>query len=194
MLAPFVMSPAWFVKRVERAVPLVDEVAEPAVPGLVDDLRQFVAEAAHGAARRLDDHQRDDGDDDHDRQHEQRRARPPAPAQPPLHRGRHRREDGDAEDGDEHEEQDAPDRRERRPRRDDDRGHQDRPDRDRDGELAPGRVCGVSPADVAGSALPSGTLDRRRCRRNLCGAPFTARACRGVAATPVPPPPNRCPG
>ena len=64
---PLVMSLACCPQRVERVAPAVDEVAQIAVPDLVHDLRQVVAEPAHSAADRLHQHQHDGGDDDHDR-------------------------------------------------------------------------------------------------------------------------------
>ena len=43
-------------ERLERAAPAGDEAAEPALPDLVEDLRDVAAERLHRAADRLHDH------------------------------------------------------------------------------------------------------------------------------------------
>ena len=159
-------------QRVERAAPAVDQAAQIALPGLVDDPWQVVAEVAHCIDDRLCHHQHDRPEDDHDYQQEHRGGQPPAPAEPPFHRAHHRREDGDAEEGDEEDEKHARDRRQR-PRDGDGAGdQQDRPDRHRDLELGATRLPGPRRGLIRGHLLlvRSGVHDVLPSRRPAAAA------------------------
>ena len=146
-------------QRVERVATAVDEVAHIAVPDLVHDVWQVVAEPAHGAADRLHEHQQDGTDDNKGPHHEHRGGQPPAPVKPPLHKRHHRQQNRDAEDRDEDHEKDLRDRCQRSREGDDAGDQQDRLDRDRDLELA-----------TTGAAGPRGGF----CRAHLLFIPVRA--------------------
>jgi hypothetical protein len=69
------------LQRVERVAPSVDEGAEVAVPDLVDDLRQVVAQLVNGVDDRRHHHEHEGADDDDDPEHEHGGAPLPAPVQ-----------------------------------------------------------------------------------------------------------------
>ena len=159
MTAPNAEAPTWTIpprrlahpvgdvarvlpQRVERVAPAVDEVAHIAVPDLVHEVRQVMAEPAHCTADRLHNHKQDGTDDNKGPHDEHRGGQLPAPVEPPLHKRHNRQQNGDAEDGDEDHEKDLRDRRQCPREGDDASDQQDRLDRDRDLELAATGVAG----------------------------------------------------
>ena len=157
---PLVMSLACSLNVSSEPLPPLMKSPTSLCLTLVHDLGQVVAEPAHRVADRLREHQQDDAESDDYPQDEHRRAQRPAPAQAPLHRGRHRREDGDAENGHEDHEQGAPDRRERSGEGDDSGGHEQRPDR-------------YGHLHVHWPRLPARRVSRHHAKRVMTGHPVS---------------------